>query len=134
MLDVLDLMQNKKFVPGGRGPVEYDCFGFCAEVYSRFGIHLPTDYAAPVESVERDTVIRGAMNDADRFLKLDQPEVPCLVAIMIRPPFVTHIGVVIDSNHFIHILEGPGVCIMNLSHLHWQKRIAGFYRYIGDMK
>lgn len=134
MLDVLDLMQHKKFVPGGRGPVEYDCFGFCAEVYRKFGMTLPSDYGAPVDPTERDVMIRGAMENAERFLKLANSEIPCLVAIMIRPPFVTHVGVVIGPSQFIHILEGPGVCVMNLNHLHWQKRIAGFYRYIGDMK
>jgi hypothetical protein len=134
MLNVLELMQNKKFVPGGRGPVEYDCFGLCAEVYRKFGIALPTDYAAPVEPEERNDIIRGAMDNATRFLKLTGPEIPCLVAIMIRPPFVTHVGVVIGPSQFIHILEGPGVCVMQLTHIHWQKRIAGFYRYIGATK
>lgn len=133
MINIFALMQNKRFIPGGRGPVEFDCFGFCAEVYRQHGIDLPTDYAAPVDNGERDAEIRNAM-DSPRFTKLDRPEVPCLVALMMRPPYVTHVGVMISPTEFIHIVEKIGVSVTNINLEIWTKRIAGFYRYTGGSR
>ena len=131
MINILSLMQNKRFVPGGRGPVEFDCFGFCAEVYRQFDLDLPTDYPAPVDNAERDREIRKAM-DEPRYVKLDRPEVPCLVALMVRPPYVSHVGVMISPTEFIHIVDKSGVSVIEIHNEFWNKRIAGFYRYRGE--
>jgi cell wall-associated NlpC family hydrolase len=133
MLDILKLMENKVYAHGGRGPVEFDCFGFCVEVYKQFGINLPVDYDAPVERQERDLAIRAEVDNASRFVAISQIDIPSLVTFMIRPPYVTHIGVVISPNHFIHMIQGAGVSINNFNNHFWKKRIAGFYQYIGDM-
>lgn len=131
MIDVLGLMQNKVYKDGGIGPTEYDCFGFAVEVYRQFGIALPLDYSVPSDKYERDAIIRTEMAGS-RYREILTPEVPSLVAFIIRPPFVTHVGVVIGACEFIHMVENAGVCVNKLSHPLWKKRIAGMYRYTGD--
>jgi cell wall-associated NlpC family hydrolase len=124
-------MQNKVYKDGGMGPIEYDCFGFAAEVYRQFGITLPMDYAVPTDKYERDATIRTEMG-GERYEEIFIPEAPALVAFAIRPPFVTHVGVLIGPCEFIHMIENAGVCVNKLSHPMWKKRVAGIYRYKGE--
>lgn len=126
-------MQNKTFVPGGRGPVEYDCWGFCCEVYRMYGLRLPSDYAAPVENKERSALIEKEKSNT-AFLEIPAPKIPCLVTLMIRPPYVSHIGVMIGPTEFIHIMEKAGVLINSTRSEQWKKRIDKYYLYIGDSK
>jgi len=129
VFDILALMKDKEFANGGRGPVMFDCFGFCAEVYKQIGITLP-EYDSPASREDRDSAIRGEMSNLARYVEISEPEVPSLVVFRIRPPYVTHIGVMIGPREFIHMIEGAGVSINSLTHHIWTRRIAGFYRYI----
>ena len=127
-VEVSDLL-GKPFVMGGRGQVGYDCYGLCLEVAKRAGIKL-----MPEESVE-DLSLRSKIIDDRKALyeKLDKPEPFCLVTFKIRPPFVTHIGVVLaDCKHFIHIMRKRSVAIERLDLPAWKRRLDGFYRFANN--
>ena len=116
---------GKTFRHGGRGPEEYDCYGLCIEIYRRLGKHLP-----PVSTSYELEVNNMAMKVAsDFFEQLAGPEPFCLVTFIGRPPYSTHVGVVLpDLYHFIHILEGTQVTIERLDGLLWKRKITGFFK------
>jgi len=61
--------------------------------------------------------------------RLNEPKPGCIVAFIMRAPFVTHMGIVLDSMRFIHIMHKRSVAIERLDNPVWKKRIAGFYEY-----
>jgi len=124
MIDVTDLigqpfdMQNK---------AGYNCYGLCCEVCKRMGIMLPD--RQPVEDLaERSLVINTNKQD---YIKLDSPEPGCLVTFKVRPPYVTHVGVMLDKVRFIHVMKKRQVCIERIDRPFWRDRLDGFYRYVG---
>lgn len=124
-ISVSDLL-GKPFRMGGRGPDAYDCYGLCLEIAARAGIEI-----VPFDSIV-DVCLRSDAINAGKadYVRLSKPEPFCLVGFKIRPPFVTHIGVVLeDCKHFIHIMRKRSVAIERLDLPFWSKRLDGFYRY-----
>lgn len=64
------------------------------------------------------------------FVELKTPEPFCLVTFMTKPPYTTHIGVVLENcRDFIHNLDmSTKVCIERLDSMLWERRITGFYK------
>jgi cell wall-associated NlpC family hydrolase len=125
-MEYIDLLAAP-FAWGGRGPQTFDCYGLCMELYKRRGIILPEYQSNPDFSVIDDSVNAGIRA---WMMKLDQPEPFCLVLFSIRPPFATHIGVVMeDCRRFIHIMRKSRVSVERLADCMWYSKIVGFYRY-----
>lgn len=121
LLSYEDLL-GKGFAYAGRGPHVYDCWGLCFEIYHRLGRVLP-DFNSASEAEQIDAMIQNAR---PRFEEIPSPVPYCLVLFMIRPPYVSHIGVVMkDCQTFIHIMEKTSVCVERLED--WKRRIKGFY-------
>ncbi len=127
---------GKPFKAGGFGPDGYDCRGLAVEVLKRKGINLPDGMA----DVERDALEGNESRmrlheriteELPKWERVDRPEPGDLVAIMIRPPYVNHLGVIIEHGRFIHILDKTRVVTARLDDITWKKRIAGFYRWPG---
>jgi len=103
----------------------YNCYSLCREVNKRMGIILPD--SQPIEALdERSQAIQTSKHD---YVKLDKPEPGCLVTFSLRPPFVTHIGVMLNEIRFIHVMKKRQVCIERIDRPFWQKRLDGFYKY-----
>ena len=92
----------------------------------RVGKELPqfesdTDKASVVDSIVED--------GRELFVRLSNPIPYCLVTFIIKAPYVSHIGFVLeDCIHFLHILNNKrGVSVERLDDLHWKKRVEGFY-------
>ena len=121
---------GKPFRFGGRGPLEYDCYGLCIEVYRRKGIALP-DYGSAIQPHLISRMITAAVDpDLLVFNRLKVAEPFCLVTFTIKPPYTSHIGVVLDNcRDFIHVQQGVKVCIEQLDSILWERRITGFYIY-----
>lgn len=118
---------GKPFLWGGRGPDAYDCWGLCAEIYRRLNKDMP-DINSPPNSGAGATD-RLVQIEKARFIKIGAPEPFCLVIFKITPPFVSHIGVVLnDAGHFIHIHRRHNVCVKRMDNW-WRQRVAGFYVY-----
>lgn len=114
------------FKYGGRDQTGVDCFGLLIMIYKMFGIDIP-DHELKKGMCLVDKKIREISVDWE---KIDAPEVPCAVVFWItNPDFITHIGVVIEEDKFIHAREHISVCIERLSSPAWNKRIKGFYRW-----
>ncbi len=115
---------GKRFRYGGRGPDEYDCYGLVMEIYKRIGVDLP-DYGFADNYKGIDAMVqRFAIN----FKRLSFPVAPCIVAFMIWPPYVSHIGVVLEGDRFLHIMQRSQVSRERLSAPEWASRIAGYYQ------
>lgn len=95
-----------------------------------FNKDLPDNYPLPVGNQDIDAVIRDEIKSNPYFQRIDKIEVPCLIGLMIRPPYISHIGVMINDHEFVHILEKSGVGVVDINHPFWKKRIYGFYKFI----
>ncbi len=117
---------GKTFRYGGRGPDHYDCYGLVMELYRRQGIDLP-EY----ESFADPRLIDAGLSDGrERWVTgIDQPEPGCMVMFRIHPPYVSHIGVMLDSLRFIHIMHKTSVVVERIDSLLWRDKLAGYYRY-----
>lgn len=130
MLELFDLSDliGKPFKYGGRGPSEYDCYGLAIEIYSRKGHELP-DINSPTEF----ETIHSAGQELKSLIsvEIEKPEPFCIVGFKIRPPYISHMGIVLDDTfHFIHILRNTNVCVERLNSIIWKDKIGGFYRVI----
>jgi len=123
---------GKPFQENGRGPASYDCYGLVIEVMRRFGIYLP-DYNLLCSGHDPKDIEAAVEAASAEWEKIDGPEIGSLVTIAYPfPGSVSHVGVVIDMDRFIHARQATGgVSIDRLSSAAWNKRIRGYYRYIG---
>ncbi len=114
----------------GRSLDGLDCAGLVIELYRRIGIELPdplvdpSDYAGAASEIEAEASSR-------RWLRLDEPELQCVVVIQQHPDFAQHLGVYVGAGRFIHAVEHLGVTVDHLSAPIYRNRIRGFYRYVG---
>jgi hypothetical protein len=105
-------MLNKKFKKDGRGPNEYDCYGYIIDILKKVGKYLP-EYDSPALS--------------EKIIKIDKPESFCIVEYQGFPTH--HVGIVLeDCIRFIHIRDKVNVAIERLDQPEWQRKIIGFYR------
>ena len=103
-----------------------DCYGLVHLVYGRLGKELPN---FPEDYTELLNIHNAIEENKSKFIELEKPEPYCIVTFSIYPPYVTHIGVVLDDcKRFIHIMEKRNVTIEKLDK--WQKRIRGFYKWM----
>ena len=123
-----DDLLNKKFAPDGKGPDYYNCYEFLRECGKRINMNLP-EFDSPTE----DSLIHQIIiSNKTLCEELSYPTPYCLVLFTIRGQYVTHIGMMIDNNRFIHIMEKSGVTVENINRLEWKKRIKGFYKWIQE--
>jgi len=112
---------------GGRTLAGMDCYGLCLELARRDGVILPdaiwAEAPEEIEKIVNETELKG-------FTKADKPQPGDLVGFMLRPPFVSHIGYMVSEYEFIHVTKGTRVTRERLDSLQWNRKIAGFYRWI----
>jgi len=115
------------FVKGGRDPkIGLDCYGLCKVLCEKLGEELP-DYISPDDREDTD---RTVQEEKSNFTRLDAPEAFVLVLFAIRPPYESHIGIVLpDLIHFIHTSRNVGCSVERLSLPFWSKRVRGFYKW-----
>ena len=110
----------------GRTTKGLDCYGLVHLVYGRLGKELPN---FPEDYTELLNIHNAIEENKSKFIELEKPEPYCIVTFSIYPPYVTHIGVVLDDcKRFIHIMEKRNVTIEQLDK--WNKRIRGFYKWM----
>jgi len=126
-----DDLLGKPFEKGGDGKVGYDCYTLSREVCKRAGIDLPikeTQILAAFENLKARSDIINNGKDED-YIRLEKPEPFCIVGFQLCPPFLNHMGVMLDKHHFIHIMEKRSVTIEKIDHKFWKSKVEGFYRY-----
>lgn len=131
MLDYSDLI-GIPFVNHGRSRDGLDCYGLVKEVYKKVGIDLPEYY---ISCHDRNAICSKVTEETQGFpwQKINEPVVPCLIAIRFNSPVVNHTAVYIGGGKFIHTREKVGVCVDRISNPAWNKVIVGFYKYVGGI-
>ena len=124
-MEYADLI-GKPFKYGGRCLADggLDCYGVVVEMGRRAGLELPT------RQFSDDLAVNHALmaTQMDEWEPCEQqPGAIALIKILKVP---CHVGFVLDEYRFIHAWEGSnGVVVERIEE--WQKRIEGFYRYVG---
>lgn len=115
----------------GRGPDKLDCLGLIVSFYRSLGIEVPNGDGAPIEQdwwrLDPGRYLRG-------LLTIGRPAVPPLrpldlVYFALRDGVVTHSGVMIDEQRFIHVLEGRRVMVSRLAGF-WLRKLRGARRLV----
>lgn len=126
-MQYFDLL-GKGFEYGGYGPDYYDCKGLVFELYKRLNIKFP-NYHSPKSVIDQHELFQYGL--ANHAVKLDSVEPHCMVLFKIRPPYSSHIGLVLeDCSRFIHIMPKSSVTVERLDSLLWANKIEGFYRLV----
>lgn len=115
----------------GRSLDGFDCLGLVWYVYTQMGISFPSGDGLPINDEwyksDPDRYIRGLLGvgtTATEFLKpLD------LVYFRIINNAVTHSGVLITDDRFLHVLEGRTVQLTKLRGF-WRAKYEGARRLI----
>lgn len=114
------------YLENGRNLNGVDCYGLAIEFYKKLNIDLPEiDY----EMISREVIDGVVKENNSKFIRLDKPEKYCLVTLKIKPPYVSHVGVILeDCNSFLHISKNSKSVIERLSDRFWTKRIDRFWK------
>ena len=122
----LDLL-GKKFEYGATGPDAYDCKGLMIELFKRIGVQFPEYDSSDEPAVQSERFAEGLAKYA---IPISNAETFALVMFQIKPPYVSHVGMMLNSVQFIHITQGSSVTVERIDSLQWKRKIAGFYRLI----
>lgn len=125
-MNYVDLL-GKAFEWGGRGPASYDCYGLCMELARRNGQQIPDSIWA--EDPARIAELVSA-TEAKGFVRVSSPQAGDFVGFVLRPPFVSHIGYMVSDIEFVHITSGTRVTRERLDSLQWERKIAGYWRWM----
>lgn len=115
------------FKYGGRSLADgaLDCYGVVRVMSERTGKKLPE------RSVSEDHRLIHAMmaGQMNTWKRIERPVSGCVVLFRIKK-MPCHIGYMLNEFEFIHAWEGSGGAVIEpLSN--WEKRIEGFYEYVG---
>jgi cell wall-associated NlpC family hydrolase len=105
------------YVFGGTRPSGFDCSGYVQHVFAMLGIALPRTADAQYDAGRR---IAASMKPGD------------LVFFHTYAPGVSHVGIYLGNDKFIHSSSSRGVAISNLHNVYWAPRYLGAKRVFGS--
>ena len=113
----------------GRGPACYDCWGLLRLLYADLkGQALPSLDGGYSDAHDSARVERLALREISRaWEKVETPQPYDAVVFYMRGK-ASHIGMMIDADHFIHTLPGRESCIERINSSIWNRTREGFYR------
>lgn len=106
---------------GGTGPTGFDCSGLVAYVFNEAGVAMPR--ALTDQQAAGKEVAAGDLRPGD------------LVFFAIDGRKVSHVGILVDGDTFVHAPSSRGqarVRTDRLSTEYWRKRFAGARRIVAD--
>lgn len=125
-MNYIDLL-GTPFKYGGRALTDggLDCYGVVVEMGRRTG------QAFPVRQFSENLAVNHALmaSQLDEWVECDRQ--PGAVALIRLKKIPCHVGFLIDEYQFLHAWEGTGGVVVERIE-DWQKRIEGFYRYVGQ--
>lgn len=101
------------YVFGGTRPSGFDCSGYVQHVFAMLGMHLPRTADAQFDAAHR---IAKVMEPGD------------LVFFHTYAPGVSHVGIYLGNDKFIHSSSSHGVSIASLHSSYWAPRYLGAKR------
>src|SRR5690625_314167 len=115
LLNAAQSMLGVKYVWGGQTAAGFDCSGFIHFAYNKAGM----------KSSRTSTDVYF-----NRFYYVDQPKIVNLVFFKnTYRSGISHMGIYIGNNEFIHAGTSTGVTIANLNNSYWKKHFDSFKRF-----
>ena len=102
-------LQGIPYYFGGTTPNGFDCSGFVQYVFRSAGVHIP----------------RLADDQYDAARKVHTPRIGDMVFFETYAPGVSHVGIYVGDNKFIHASSSRGVTISDLYSEYWAPRYVG---------
>lgn len=117
--------------PGGRDRFGVDCWGLVLLIYAdKLGIELPRHDEVNWVDNKPEEVVATVASDSqaywDEVDKVDRRENDVVILRYSGVPW--HVGVLVDSDRFIHADPLRGIIIERLESLHWKSRVIGYRR------
>jgi hypothetical protein len=113
----------------GRDINGLDCWGLVRLIYKeQYNIDLPS-YVDEYQEGESETLAEIIAINKENWVKVDTPTIGD-VLLLRSGRFLSHVGVVISPNQFIHVRETTNTVIERFDHGKWSYRKDGAYRYV----
>jgi cell wall-associated NlpC family hydrolase len=103
------------YVFGGTSTGGFDCSGYVQHVFAMLGVHLPRTADAQYDAGRR---IAGRMAPGD------------LVFFTTYTSGVSHVGIYLGNDRFVHASSSRGVTVSSLHERYWSARYLGAKRFI----
>jgi cell wall-associated NlpC family hydrolase len=131
---LIEKYKNARFVHNGRSLKEgIDCLGFVVLFYKEFGIDIPDGDGKPIEEdwfkKDPERYIRGIKQLGKKEVSLNALQPLDLVYFAISHNIITHTGIMIYDNKFVHMSPKSGFLVSKLER-HWRRRFRGAIRLI----
>lgn len=107
-----------------------DCINLCCLVSKDLGGYIPNINHLAFNQESYSVLFKTRHNDA--LWQEVEPEAGTLAVFTING-VVKHVGYMLNSAEFIHILEGSKVTVDSIYSFQWGKRLVGCYKYIGPV-
>jgi cell wall-associated NlpC family hydrolase len=105
------------YVFGGTRSTGFDCSGYVQHVFAMLGVRLPRTADAQFDAGHK---ITASIEPGD------------LVFFHTYAPGVSHVGIYLGNNRFIHSASTHGVSISSLHDSYWAPRYLGAKRVVGQ--
>ncbi len=103
------------YVFGGTSTYGFDCSGYVQHVFAMLGVHLPRTADAQYDAGRRAA---GGMVAGD------------LVFFSTYTAGVSHVGIYLGNDRFVHASSSQGVTVSSLHDRYWSARFVGAKRFI----
>lgn len=117
------------FLQKGREKSGVDCWGLVRLVYKEeFDTDLPS-FADDYEYDDTERIEQLTAQYKEGWEETSTPK-PGSVVLFKVLGHLSHIGIYIGGNKFLHCLENHSSVIEDLNSINWNKRFAGFFNYV----
>lgn len=117
-----------KYKEKGRDFDGLDCWGLVRLVYkNEFKIDLPS-FSSEYTQTDVSRIEELIAQYKEGWESIEQPEEGSIVLFRVLGS-ESHVGIVVNSEQFLHVRENQDSAIENFSSPFWKKRIVGYFKY-----
>lgn len=117
------------FKEKGRNHEGCDCWGLVRLVSKeQFHIELPDHDEDYKRIKDRDVIAESIDKDLPNWDEIEKPQGGDIVLLKCLG-LPTHIGIMIDKKHMLHVMKRTNASIERLDSVIWRDRVLGYYRY-----